>query len=306
MAVCYFNNKYDEKYSCQYEIKDDGIEVIVDYDIMDEIPAINGVRTFGSNTEFKERDILIIDYLSKMNYLLKNADCNGHSEVLGNPDGGYKTKFFTRYYFKYGSYEKLCEISNNNINKIRIYSKIINEFIGHPSVSKEEKENEYIIKLKRNVVKQNIEINENNIKYIEISDYWKSEINEKNSKIDINLNGYIEINLDKNIGYEEVYEYVNELILFLQLLKPCKFNIDKVEVEINKTFFELRVPIYEIKYNTSHVHNSVKEDLLQFLFKCYTKIPYRNSNNEIRNIPFIVLHTSRNIEDNFRTTDKNC
>ena len=299
MAVCYFNNKYDEKYSCQYEIKDDGIEVIVDYDIMDEIPAINGVRTFGSNTEFKERDILIIDYLSKMNYLLKNADCNGHSEVFGNPDGGYKTKFFTRYYFKYGSYEKLCEISNNNINKIRIYSKIINEFIGHPSVSKEEKENEYIIKLKRNVVKQNIEINENNIKYIEISDYWKSEINEKNSKIDINLNGYIEINLDKNIGYEEVYEYVNELILFLQLLKPCKFNIDKVEVEINKTFFELRVPIYEIKYNTSHVHNSVKEDLLQFLFKCYTKIPYRNSNNEIRNIPFIVLHTSRNIEDNF-------
>ena len=55
----------------------------------------------------------------------------------------------------------------------------------------------------------------------------------------------------------------------------------------------------DIKYKTSYIKNSVKEDFLQFLFKCYTKIPYRNSNNEIRNIPFIVLHTSRNIEDNF-------
>ena len=55
----------------------------------------------------------------------------------------------------------------------------------------------------------------------------------------------------------------------------------------------------ETKYKASHVDNSVKENLLQFLFKCYTQIPYRNSNNEIRNIPFIILNTSRNIEDNF-------
>lgn len=300
MAVCYFDNKYDEKYDCQYEIKNDGIEVIVNYDIMDEIPEIDGMRTFGSNTKFKERDILIIDHLAKMNYLLKKAYYHGHSEVLGTPDGGYKTKFFARYYFKYGNYEKLCDIPNNkNIKKIRIYSKIINEFIGYPSVLKEENENEYIIKLKKDVVKQKIEINKNNIKNLKISDDWKSEINRKINKIDINLNGYIEINLDKDIVYEEVYEYVNELIVFFQLLKPCKFSIDKVVVEINKTFFELCIPMNEIKYNSSYVDNSVKEDLLQFLFKCYTKIPYRNSNNEIRNIPFIVLHTSRNIEDNF-------
>ena len=73
MAVCYFNDKYDEKYDCQYEIKDDSIEVVAKYDIMDEIPAIDGMRTFGSNTEFKKRDILIIDNQSRMNYLLKTA-----------------------------------------------------------------------------------------------------------------------------------------------------------------------------------------------------------------------------------------
>ncbi len=300
MAVCFFDGKYNEKYDCQYEIKNDGIEVIVNYDIMDEIPEINGIRTFGSYTEFKERDILIIDYFGRMNYLLKNANCNGHSEVLGTPDGGYKTKFFTRYYFKYGNYEKLCDISNDkNINKIRVYSKMINELIGYPSVSKEEIENEYIIKLKRNTEKQKVEINQNNIKSIEVSDDWKSEFNRKNNKIDVNLGGYIDINLNKSISYEEVYEYINELIMFCQLLKPCKFIIDRVLVEINKIFFEICIPIKDIDYKNSYVDNSVKDNLLQFLFRCYTTIPYRNSKNEVRNIPYIILNTSRNIEDNF-------
>ena len=40
MAVCYFDNKYGEKYDCNYEVKKDGIEIIVNYDIDDEIPAI--------------------------------------------------------------------------------------------------------------------------------------------------------------------------------------------------------------------------------------------------------------------------
>lgn len=299
MAVCYFDEKYEEKYDCKYEIKDDGIELIVNYDIMDEIPAINGVRTYGSNTKFKNRDILIIDNETRMNYLLKAAHYCGYSEVLGSPDGGYKTKFSTRYYFKNGNYEKLCNIPNNNIRKIRVYSKLINEFIGYPSLSKEETENEYIIKLKRDAIKQKIEINSNNIKSIETSDNWKSELSRKNNKIDIELNGYIEIEMDKCISYEEVYDYLNELTIFFQLLKPCKFDIDKIAVEIEGFFYELCCPTNEIKYKDSYVNNSVKENLLQFLFKCYTTIPYRNSRNEVRNIPYIILNTSRNIEDNF-------
>lgn len=299
MAVCYFNDKYDEKYDCQYEIKEDSIEVVAKYDIMDEIPEINGLRSFGSNTEFKKRDILIIDNRARMNYLLKAAHYCGHTEVLGSPDGGYKTKFSTRYYFKNGNYEKLCNILNNNIRKIRVYSKLINEFIGYPSLSREETENEYIIKLNRDAIKQKIEINSNNIKSIETSDNWKSELSRKNNKIDIELNGYIEIEMDKCISYEEVYDYVNELTIFFQLLKPCKFDIDKITVEIEGFFYELCCPTNEIKYKDSHVNNSVKENLLQFLFKCYTTIPYRNSRNEVRNIPYIILNTSRNIEDNF-------
>ena len=267
---------------------------------MDEIPEINVMKTFYSNTEFEKRDILIIDNQTRMNYLLKAAYYCGYTEILGSQDGGYKTKFAARYYYKYENYEKLCEISNNeNIKKIRVYSKMINELIGYPSLSRERNENEYIIKLKKDAVKPKTEINKDNIKYIEVSDDWKSEFNRKNNKIDVSLNGYIEVNLEEKIEYKEVYEYVKELIMFLQLLKPCKFKVDKIVVDINKTFFELCIPINEIKYTSLHVNNSVTVDLMQFLFNCYTKIPYRNSKNEVRNIPYIILNTSRNIEDNF-------
>ena len=39
--------------------------------------------------------------------------------------------------------------------------------------------------------------------------------------------------------------------------------------------------------------------MLDFLYKCYTKIPYRDGKSEIRNLPYIILNTSRNLEDNF-------
>jgi len=300
VAVCYFNDKYDEKYDCQYEVKKDGIEIVVNYDIDDEIPAINGVRTFGINTEFKKRDILIIDYQTKMNYLLKNAYYCGHSEVLGTPDGGYKTRFFSRFYFWDKNYEKLCDLQNgNNIKKIRIYSNIINELIGYPSLYKEENKNEYIIKLRRDTSKQRVEVNLNNIKSIEISDDWTSEHKRKSNEIDIKLNGYIEIEMDNCINYEDIYNYVQELIIYFQLLKPCKFNINKIVVEIEKLYYGFCLPINEMNYKNSYVEKSVTNDVLEFLLNCYSSIPYRNSKNEIRNIPYIILETSRNLEDNF-------
>ena len=56
MAICYLNSDYNNKYSCNYEIHDSGIDVTVDYDITDEIKAIDGVKAFGNNTEFANRD----------------------------------------------------------------------------------------------------------------------------------------------------------------------------------------------------------------------------------------------------------
>ena len=173
-----------------------------------------------------------------MNYLLKNAYYCGHSEVLGTQMVDIKQDFFKILFFGIRIMKKLCDLQNgNNIKKIRIYSNIINELIGYPSLYKEENKNEYIIKLRRDTSKQRVEVNLNNIKSIEISDDWTSEHKRKSNEIDIKLNGYIEIEMDNCINYEDIYNYVQELIIYFQLLKPCKFNINKIVVEIEKLYY---------------------------------------------------------------------
>ena len=58
MPVCCFNNDFDNIHSCEYELKDGHIEIEVDgYDIMDEVEAVNGIKTLGGNTKFAKRDI---------------------------------------------------------------------------------------------------------------------------------------------------------------------------------------------------------------------------------------------------------
>ena len=106
MAVCYLFANYEVQYKCKYNITKDFIEVETDYDIEEEIEAENGLKLLGSHTQFKERDILIIDYQNKSNFLLKDARYVGGSSVYGTPDGGRKTKFRTRNYFRHGDYGK--------------------------------------------------------------------------------------------------------------------------------------------------------------------------------------------------------
>lgn len=300
MAVCYFTKDYETKYNCEYEEKENGIEVIVDYEINDEIPSINGVRTFGTNTKFDERDILIIDYKTKKNYLLKDANYRGHTEVWGTPDGGAKTKFFSNWFFSHNDYNVLCELKETpKVNRIRVYSNLINDFIGYPSLTTFSNSDEYGINLKKSSQSKTVEINDHNIANITIGDYWQRKRNDKKHNINIELDGYIELNLTKRINYEEVYDYIYELIIFIQLLIPNKLVVNKVAVMVDDKYYDLVIPLREIIYKEKHVEKSVDDDLIEFLKKCYSLIPYRNSKSEIRNIPYIILNTSRNIEDNF-------
>ena len=301
MAVCYFNEDYDKKYNCIFEQKNDGIEIVVDYDIVKEIQPKDGIISFGANTKFENRDILIIDQRTKMNYILKDAICYGYSEAWGTPDGGTKTKFFSRYYFYNNDYEKLCRIGeNDNITSIKMYSNLINELIGYPSLSIEKKEEYYAIMLNRKNKKEKIDINENNVKSISLSDYWNSKFERSNSEITINFNGYIEIELINPIKYTEVTEYITELMIYLQLLKPNKLEINKIEVKINDIYYGINIPIKKIeKIDSNVIKNTVLDKPIDFISKCYHLIPYRNSKDEIFNIPYIILYSNRDLEDNF-------
>lgn len=249
MLVCYFNNDYKNKYDCIYEVKEDGIEIIVSYNIEDELQEINGTKLILSNTKFNERDILIIDFNSKINYLLKNASYKGHTEVLGTPDSGYKTIFFSSIYFYDKNYKKLYNTTEKNISGIKVYSDVINDIIGHPSLCKEKKQDEYIIRLKKEQEKQVININKSNIKSLTISDVWASKHNHKDNEININLSGYIEIDLKENIEYMKVSDYIKNEELYIVFPKIDKKTNPKnyiaKNVDINWIYKRTKI-LYDI------------------------------------------------------------
>lgn len=299
MAVCYFNKDYEKIFNCEYEKKNGGIEVTVEYAIDDEIePDENGAITIGSNTQDKKRDILIVDSNSKMNYLLKEAGYSGREELYGPPDGRVTTKFFSSCYFYHEDYNKLQELLETpKVKKIRIYSNIVNEFIGSPSVSREKLEKEYIIRLQKEPERKKVEINYNNVKALTISDDWKYNLID--NEIIIKLDGYIEIEMSRKVKYNEIDKYIYELMIYIQLLRPDKLKVNKITVCVDDAYYGFILPLKENKYKSSNIENSVSDNILVFLSKCYKLIPYRDSKSKIRNIPYVIFDYSRNIEDTF-------
>lgn len=300
MPVCYFNAEYNAKYNCDYEIKDGTMEIVVDYDIMDEVETVNGVRTYGVNTRFDKRDILIIDSHSKKNYLAKQAFWAGSNELFGTPDSGAQTKFRAHTYFEHGGIDELTDLPvTPKVNKIKIFSKSIIDWIGCPSLEIIKSENCYTIKLSKEYEGSSITLNSNYIKQITVSDNWSSVRSRKDNNITIDFSGYIELELTRRVNYDKVPEFVNELLIFMQLYSPDRFYVDTIYVMVDGTYFILNVPLLEIKHSDKYIERTVNDNLLDFLKKCYTRIPYRNSKTEIRNIPYIILKTSRSVEDSF-------
>lgn len=293
MAVCYFNKDYTNRYRCEYEKKENEIIVNVEYDIQDE-------EKVGTNGGYSIRDILIIDDKNKINYLLKKSYYSKYYSSFGNPDGTSITSFNSSIYFVDNDYKKIADLPQTpKAKKIKIYSNLVNEFIGCPSLSTISNDEDHIIKLKKESQKNTVEINKNYIKNLTIGDEWTSVHSPKKYNIDINLTGYIEIELTRRVNYDNVYDFTRELIIFIQLLIPNKLIINKIKIMVDNKYYELFLPLAKLVYKEKYVESSVSEDLIDFLKKCYSLIPYRNSKTEIRNIPYIILNTSRNIEDNF-------
>lgn len=299
MAVCYLFANYEVQYKCEYILKKEFIEVDIDYDIEKEIETKDGIILWGNSTKFEKRDILIIDFQNKTNYLLKNAYYAGMNSTYGTPDGGCKTKFRATNYFKHRDYEKLIDLkAMPKVSGIRVYSKSINKLIGYPSLKIEKSDKEYAIKLSKEKSNRSVSINNNGIKDIAVSDDWTCN-REKTGNFTIEFNGYIEITLTKRNNYTEVSSFVNELVIFMQLYFPNNFSVDKIWCMVGENYYELITNKMEVKCTERYTEKTVEVGLLEFLSGCYKKIPYRKSKTEIRNIPYIVINTSRNIEDNF-------
>lgn len=301
MPVCCFNMDFDKVYDCRYELKDGHIEIEVDdYDIMDEVEAVNGIKTLGGNTKFEKRDIFIVDFNAKKNLQVKQAFYAGANRVFGSRDGGAKTKFRASVFFEHKNEEELKALpSTPKISKIKVFSKTLIDWIGYPCLDVTSEDSALTYKLSRECKGDVIPVNSNGIKQITVADDWYSSHSVHEYNITIDFKGYIEIELMKRVNYDSVYEYIYELLIFMQLYCPDRFKPEKVYVMVNDTYYRLHMPWQEVKLKETRELRTVEVGLLDFLKECYSKIPFRKSNSEIRNIPYIVLKTSRGLEDNF-------
>lgn len=89
-------------------------------------------------------------------------------------------------------------------------------------------------------------------------------------------------------------------MVYLQLIRPNKLKIDKITVFIDNAYYELNIQISELEYNDKYISNSVSIDFIEFLTRRYYLIPYRKSKSDIRNIPYIIFETSRNLKNIFK------
>lgn len=302
MPICYFNNDYTKEYQCTYSEFKNSIEVNIEYDIEEnEIEEINGARIISTTTEYANRDILILDNINKINILVKNAFRAGHSNnysIFGNSS---TTKFTSFTYFKEDTVQTLHTLQSNPQTKlIRIYSISFSDLLPFINYTKQENNEtiSYTIQKQRTI--QRISIEKDYIDSISISNNWK--INEKSQKIvNMNFSYFLEIKLSKQHSFTTIRDFVNELIIYMQLYYPDKFIIDEVKIYINDNFYTYVTNFLSLKPKNCYVHKSVQVDLMTFLKQCYTNVSYRSAKSEIKNLYDVIFKQDRILEDIFNS-----
>lgn len=298
MAICYFNKEISNRYQCQYEIDKQFITVSIRYDIGEEIETENGVRVYGPSNKIEDRDILIVDHEGKQNILMKHAVYCGHSSVYASLDGGTISKFRASIFFKHDSYSKLASLLETpKASKMKIVSRSFADELSTTCLSSEDTPKHLRILLNKEPQKECKHLGGKNIKTLSICDTWGGTLNDY--EFSFQITGYLELQFSHRVNYDELYQYVNEVCVFMQLFKKDKFHIENILVSIDGEEYDFSIPHLEVPLNDRHVDRSVNSNLLDFLENCYKCIPYRKGTRDSRNIPYIVLKRSRGIEDNF-------
>lgn len=307
MLKCYFGSNLEKDYSCKYEIFEDKIEVIVEYNIEDEIKSEeNGIKIWTGEMSFENRDMVILNNFEGKILWLKSASW---SQFISNRSATVTnfTKFRSREYLIFDYCKNWREIVlNGKVDCIRIISKQINElyFKSYSGVSKT-----------LNLKKESININVPNSKWhlentIDCNNIDKliidGEVNYFYSTLlSLSISGHLEIELKKACNCSDVFDYIREFMIYAQLFCPNKIKIDKVGVKIEEKYYRfITKKIKPITYRCGRIlesNASVDDKLIEFLAKCYTRIAYRCKDTAVRNILQVVMYRTSNIEDSFLT-----
>ena len=300
MSICFFGADRQTKYRCTYEL-DEGITVSVEYDVSDEVESVNGMKIWSTSTKIPSRDIIVADPDTSSYILIRNAYYNGNTARYGSIDDRTISRFSSDSYFKCNNLESVLSISElTSFSKLKIFSKEVNRQIGSPSLSYTRTDEVTQIELKNKSQKECVLINNNNIKNITIGDDWICH-REGREHLDVCITGYIEIELETPVAFDECYLYMKELAIYLQLFKAGAFEFEKFQLFVGTEYVEYCTIFDEINLKKRSIQNSVDSKLIEFLAACYRNIPYRDGQEETRNIPYIIIRRYRSLEDNFLT-----
>ena len=298
MSVCFFGTDHEKKIKCSY-IEENGITVNAEYDISDEVESINGMIIWSTATRINSRNILIADPENECYILVIDAYYAGNNSRYGSLDDKKISIFKSNSYLKSISFDDVRKAaSDTSFTKIRVYSKEITPYYDKPSVTLTKSKDKTIIEMKKYSEPAKSLIETNGIKEICIGDFWSYERNDRIS-IDVQISGYIELLLPEKESIDNCYKYLKELAIYLQLFIPGRFMFEKIQLFIGDNLIDYYIEFDEFTIKKDFSKNSVTVSLLDFLSNCYKTIPYRDGNEEIRNIPYIINHKYRSIEDNF-------
>lgn len=299
MAVCIFENEKEKTYECTYEFTDGKIKVRVNKDLYnDEYNGLGIVNLTCKNEEYKEKTLSIFDSENKKYLKLFNCYIVGYNTMYGSFDG-YESVTYSTYCYIQGSSEKdIYNISENpKISAIRIYHPTIQYVYGYPSFELRKSEDEINIILKRNVQKNNVNIDKNNIKNIVIADDWNYRTH--NKSMNINLTAYAELCLKKKIKVEDSIQYIKEFQIYMELLRQKCNSIEKVLLKIEDNYFELVCDEFYKDKENKNIQLSYNCKIDDYLVKCYQNMPIRGNSTVNRNISYVLFEHSRNIEDSY-------
>ncbi len=299
MAVCFFDNELSKKYRCTYFEERDYISVSVEYNITEEIPSQNGVRLIG-NYDYKQRDIFIADSENNIYLLLKDAFYAGNSNKYAKFEDLSITVFRGRVYFSNRESDSILKLPTTpKCSAIRIFSKDLLDKIGVPSYKKETNDEELVISLKKKNPPIDCGISTQKIRSIIIADSWSFNEKWERGKFTIDTTPYFEIRFKRRQNYDEIYKYIHELEIYMELYIKGGFKIDDLSIQVDDKFYKFGCWMQRFEYK-GRKKTAVSDDMEQFLKKCYESINYSSTNKVwIRNIPYAIGLTSINIEDSF-------
>ena len=287
------SNNSSKLFLGNYELNENFLNVeIQDFD---DVSAEN-YHVFSPEVNYQE--LLISDFKNNI-HLYSNSFYRTQTTYGGLANlSEYRTKFFLKTKC-FEDAQKLIEEAPQ-IKAITYYHPILNQILKCPcfNYTFDTEHTNFIINNNSN--EKIILIQSNNIEKLELGGIYSYSIKNWDHSISIETENYITIHLQTPIDCEDLFEYTNELDIYLNTYCPSKLRSYKTHIltTTNKEYEVTHHLLGKNKYQKKHIQTPVKTDFFEFLEKMYKTINFRDAENQNKFSP-LDFKKSLSLENNY-------